>query len=105
MVGEGVQLPAEVWATVLTYLAGPDLFRCEAVCRAWCRQALCCCRPAYCTVLAREVRQRLATGTAVRRGLRCARLQLTEATPHHILACSRHRGLSAIDVTVAPGIH
>ena len=57
------RLPMEVWVTVLSHLDGPDLLRCEGVCRAW----------------RAEIRHQLDTGLLTRRGLRCSRLR-TEAT-------------------------
>ena len=57
------RLPMEVWVTVLSHLDGPDLLRCEGVCREW----------------RAEIRHQLDTGLLTRRGLRCSRLR-TEAT-------------------------
>ena len=57
------RLPMEVWVTILSHLDGPDLLRCEGVCRAW----------------RAEIRHQLDTGLLTRRGLRCSRLR-TEAT-------------------------
>ena len=34
------RLPLEVWVKVFSYLSGPDLFRCEAVCTDWRREIL-----------------------------------------------------------------
>ena len=28
-------LPLEIWVKIFSYLSGPDLFRCEAVCKDW----------------------------------------------------------------------
>ena len=55
-------LPMEVWLIIFSQLEGPDLLRCEGVCRTW-RQ---------------EIRHQVETGRITRRGLRCCRLR-TEA--------------------------
>ena len=34
------RLPLEVWVKVFSYLSGPDLFRCEAVCADWRQEIL-----------------------------------------------------------------
>ena len=43
------RLPLEVWVKVFSYLSGPDLFRCEAVCADWRQEILhqvqCRCPP------------------------------------------------------------
>ena len=65
MVGESQHLPSlpmEVWVTIFSHLSGPDLLRCEGVCREW----------------REEIRHQVETGRITRRGLRCARLE-TEA--------------------------
>ena len=59
---ELARLPMEVWLIIFSRLAGPDLLRCEGVCRAW----------------REEIRHQLETGRITRRGLRCCRLR-TEA--------------------------
>ena len=51
-------LPVELWVKIFSYLSGPDLLRCEGVCRSW-RQ---------------EILHWLSTGAVTRRGLRCERL-------------------------------
>ena len=52
------ELPMEVWVKVFSYLTGPDLFRCEAVCSSW----------------HREIRYQVQEGRVSRRGLKCERL-------------------------------
>ena len=51
-------LPLEVWLKILSFLSGPDLFRCECVCKDW-RQ---------------EIQHLVASGQITRRGLKCVRL-------------------------------
>ena len=52
------ELPMEVWVKVFSFLTGPDLFRCEAVCSSW----------------HREIRYQVQEGRVSRRGLKCERL-------------------------------
>lgn len=66
MVGQSEDLPSlpmELWVSVFNHLEGPDLLRCEGVCRAW----------------REEIRHQVDSGKVTRRGLRCCRLS-TEAT-------------------------
>jgi len=61
-------LPMEVWVQVFTFLSGPSLFRCEAVCRAW----------------REEISHLVHTGRLGRRGLRVSRLvTMTGAVTEH----------------------
>lgn len=52
------ELPLEMWVKIFSYLSGPDLFRCEAVCKDW-RQ---------------EIQYQVVSGRVTRRGLKCVRL-------------------------------
>ena len=55
---EVLLLPIEVWVKIFSYLTGPDLFRCEAVCVSW----------------RKEIRYQVKAGKITRRGLKCERL-------------------------------
>ena len=80
------RLPLEVWVKVFSYLNGPDLFRCEAVCADWRQEILhqVQCGGCRCGVTRSRVVQ-VVTGRLTRRGLKCVRLQ-TEAG-----GCLEHR--------------
>ena len=79
------RLPLEVWVKVFSYLSGPDLFRCEAVCADWRQEILHQVQCGGCRCGVTRSRVQVVTGRLTRRGLKCVRLQ-TEAG-----GCLEHR--------------